>query len=219
MEEVKIEEKGAFIFLTPENGKEMIRVRQRGKDFKARLITEPTIFSRYQTEVEGRGPLIESPKLDLAAVVTDKKMYLAKKTKHLFLAMLNRPDQEVRIEIKHNGQFLLETERKLNEVGLLHEPLELQDLGEYEIQAGLKEDPEVTVHCSFEVAEYTMSPLTAVLRSHTLDGQVLSFEVGPTPLGENYEGEARIDLRCGYCSNMVWATPQLTATLFLIFWL
>jgi len=212
MKGVKIEERGPFYFITPTSSLDkvgIIEVRKKGeKEFKEVKITKPTILSRYTFELEGGSSLLELPELDLVTAVTSKNIYLSSERKDLFLTMLNHPNKEVIIEINYNDQFLLGMERSLNESGLLHEVLELPDLGQYEIRAKLKNNPEVSARCEFEVAEYTMSPLFAKLEKYNFskDGQVLKVEdVTLTILDQSYSGKVRVDRYCAYihCKRVV----------------
>ncbi|MFQ5855326.1 MAG: hypothetical protein ACE5LU_06760 [Anaerolineae bacterium] len=142
-------------------------------------------------------PIVELPALDLVTVTTDRKIYRPEDDVHIFVVGLNCAGQEAELEVQLAGQRVYHTRVILNDAGLhLHLYAGLEE-GEYAVVVNVADQPGAQAECTFSCAEFTLSPLIAVLESHQVDREQLGVEIRLTQLNVPYDGTVEVSLRSG----------------------
>jgi hypothetical protein len=184
------------------------------------VFTLPTLLSRHQHSI-GFGeahsrplwraqppsqPGVDLPQLpapggpDLTAVITDRKIYRPKDEAHIFIIAHDAPGGEVEVEVQLAGQQISKEQVPLDEAGLALRPYADLEEGEYTVlvrrgRAG--GDDLRPAQCTFSVAEFTLSPLIALLERHTYEAKELSFRLKVIALSVPYEGSVELALQSG----------------------
>ncbi len=228
-------------------------------------VTKPTIISRHchaaafgdtQGEINrGRGtwrrlrpvyhfplpdlPRLDAPRLDLTAVVTERRVYRPKDEAHIFIVAPDYASGEVELEVRLADQQILRERLTLNPAGLALYPYADLEEGEYTVRvrrvaehpepdlgepvnragstgsravggAPQRVGPDEWAECHFSVAEFTLSPLIATLQSHTFAKGILRFQLRIQQLSIPYSGETTVALQCAACDDRVVQTQELT---------
>jgi len=162
-------------------------------------------------------PKLAHPSLELLAVVTDRKIYQPDREATLFIVAPDAGGSQAALEIQFAGQKVYEAQVPLNQDGLaLHYYSDLRE-GEYTAmvslpdQAGPPARREAIAACTFSVAEYTLSPLIAILDDHQYAERRLKFTLKLLRLSLPYSGPVEFGLQCGVCGERVVATQQAHA--------
>jgi hypothetical protein len=72
-----------------------------------------------------------------------------------------------------------------------------------------KDQREATAESEFSVAEFTLSPLVAVLESHSFEGERLKFRLKVMQLSVPYSGPVELGLQCQVCGDRVVQTQTI----------
>lgn len=153
--------------------------------------------SRWQVDLPEVLPIVELPALDLVTVTTDRKIYRPEDEVHVFVVGLNCAGQEAELEVKLAGQRVYQARVTLNDAGLhLHRYAGLEE-GEYTVAVNVDDRPGARAECTFSCAEFTLSPLIAVLESHQVDREQLGVQLRLTQLNVPYDGTVEVGLRSG----------------------
>lgn len=183
-------------------------------DGDVRRCESPAIFSRHLHAVafgqEWTAPRLTPPTLDLFTVVTDRKIYRPQDEVTVFVVGLNAPGAQTELEIALAGQRVYGATVALDDSGLgLHRYADLRE-GEYTVTVRLlsaaKGQREATAVSEFSVAEFTLSPLVAVLESHSFEGERLKFRLRVMQLSVPYAGPVELGLQCQVCGDRVVQT-------------
>lgn len=153
-------------------------------------------------------PRLDAPVVDLTAVVTERRVYHPEDKVHIFIVAPDHAGGEVELEVRLAGQTIMREPVTLNAAGVALFPYADLEEGEYSVhvqRAGRSERAE----CRFSVAEFTLSPLIATLRSHTFAKGMLQFRLFVQQLSIPYTGEADIGLQCRACNDQVVHIKQL----------
>jgi hypothetical protein len=142
-------------------------------------------------------PALEFATLDLVTVVTERKIYRPGDEVHIFAVGLDAANQEAELELKLAGQRVYHTRVRLNQAGLYLGRFADLEEGEYLVIFTLPGRATARAECSFSCAEFSLSPLTARLEAHSLEGQRLSFVLNLTRLSAPYDGPLELALRSG----------------------
>jgi hypothetical protein len=175
----------------------------------------PTLLSRHQHEIGlgehtqyrrrpsgSGGPRPELPRLptangpDLTAVITERKIYRPKETAHIFVVAPDAPLDSIEIEVHLAGQQITKEQVELDETGVALRPFADLEEGEYTVlvrRPGRKEP----ATCTFSVAEFTLSPLIALLEEHRYEAGELRFGLRVLALSEPYSGKVELALQSG----------------------
>ncbi|MGD2039381.1 MAG: hypothetical protein PVH11_01055 [Anaerolineae bacterium] len=177
--------------------------------------TIPTLLSRHQYEIglgehaqyrrrpPGSGdPRPELPRLpaptgpDLTAVVTERKIYRPRETAHIFVVAPDAPSDSIEIEVHLAGQQITKEQIELDETGVALRPFADLEEGEYMVLARRPSCKEPAT-CTFSVAEFTLSPLIALLEEHRYEAGDLRFGLRVLALSEPYTGWVELALQSG----------------------
>jgi hypothetical protein len=183
-----------------------------------KIFTQPTVVSRHQHEI-GFGetrvrparrrpkpsqPDIDLPRLpapdgpNLTAVVTERKIYRPRDEAHIFVVAPGAAGQEVEMEVQLAGQQITKERVALDQAGLALCPYVDLEEGEYTVLVRRhdrhKDEP---AKCTFSVAEFTLSPLIALLERHTYESGELSFRLKVIALSVPYHGSVELALQSG----------------------
>jgi hypothetical protein len=201
------------------------------------VLTAPTIVSRHLHAVglgephaeAGRGsrqtpspdPAPILPRLpapagpNLTAVITERKIYRPKEEARIFVLASDAPGAEVEMEVQLSGQQITRERVTLDEAGLALRPFSNLEEGEYRVMVrrpdGSGSFGSSPVQCTFSVAEFSLSPLTALLVQHSFVEGSLRFQLRVLALSMPYEGSAELGLQCEVCGGRVVATQAVTA--------
>ena len=178
-------------------------------------ITTPTLLSRHRhaidlgehTQYRRRSPSPDGsqpdlPRLpaptgpDLTAVITERKIYRPKETAHIFVVAPDAAGSAVEVEVQLAGQQITKERVELDQAGVALRPFADLEEGEYTVlvrRPGRKEP----VTCNFSVAEFTLSPLIALLQEHAYEGGELRFGLRVLALSEPYSGWVELALQSG----------------------
>ncbi len=189
---------GLFVFLFSKEYRKKVRVYRNGDEYEPESF--PAVLPRVLFEVKGEeeAQRLRVPRQPVIAVVTDKKMYREGEVVRVLFAGFGAEELEYRVF--HHDEEILRENVKLDEYGFAY--VELEDLlkGDYrvEVSAG-----EWKSKAEFTVAEYSFSPLVAVLEEFRVKGEILEAKVRVSLLGAPYEGKLEVGLFCGYCDDVV----------------
>ncbi len=178
----------------------------------------PTIISRHLHDVglgetyfrlPSRGqetprPSVDLPRLpapagpDLTAVITERKIYRPREEAHIFIVAPDAPGGEVEMEVQLAGQQISREQVTLDEAGLALRPYADLEEGEYTVLVRRPGRPDgQPARCSFSVAEFTLSPLIALLDRFTYEAGELSFRLNVIALSAPYDGPVELALQSG----------------------
>jgi hypothetical protein len=182
------------------------------------VLTQATIISRHRhgvgfgetfiqaakREKKPPSPAVELPRLpapvgpDLTAVITERKIYRPKDEAHIFILAPDAPGGEVEMEVQLAGQQITRERVALDEAGLALRPYADLEEGEYTILVRqVRHGDFRPVQCTFSVAEFTLSPLIALLERHTYDAGELAFRLRVLALSVPYSGQVELALQSG----------------------
>lgn len=187
---------------------------------KPRVLSRPAIISRHRHEIgfgeihvrtTGRRrkppqPRAELPRLpapegpDLAAVITERKIYRPREEAHIFIVAPDAPGAEVEMEVQLAGQQITKERVTLDEAGLALRPYADLEEGEYTVLVRRTHpgaDRRKPVQCTFSVAEFTLAPLITLLERHTYEAGELSFRLKVIALSVPYDGPVELALQSG----------------------
>jgi hypothetical protein len=179
------------------------------------ILSQATVISRHRHDVglgesyvrpsrrdqERPEPKIELRRLlapdgpDLTAVITERKIYRPKEEAHIFIVAPDAPGGEVEMEVQLAGQQISKERVRLDEAGLALRPYADLEEGEYTVLVSRR--GRKPAQCSFSVAEFTLSPLIALLEGHTYEAGELSFRLKVIALSVPYDGPAELALQSG----------------------
>jgi len=202
-------------------------------------VTLGNVFVQPMGNEAGREPLpVDLPRLaapagpELAAVITDRKIYRPREEAHVFIVAPDLPSGSVEMEVQLAGQQISKDRVELDEAGTALRPLADLEEGEYTVlirrQADAPHDklrsalgrgrlaPEPAgqpVQCTFSVAEFSLSPLVARLEQHRYDpaSGELAFRLYLMALSVPYSGAVELGLQCAESGNRVVATQRAEA--------
>jgi hypothetical protein len=140
-------------------------------------------------------PVLNFPRLHLVAVATDRRVYRPGDEVHLFVAAPGAAGQEAELGIELAGQSTHQARIRLNQAGLGLTQFGDLEPGVYTIQMTLPDRPAIQASCSFTCAEFTLSPLSVSVESHTLEGYQLSVELKLAEFGTPYDGPLELVVR------------------------
>jgi hypothetical protein len=154
-------------------------------------------------------PQLAHPSLDLLTVVADRKIYKPGDVASLFVVAPDAAGRDAALEIQLAGQKVYEAQVALSQDGLaLHHYADLKE-GEYTAVVTLANNVRAT--CTFSAAEFTLSPLIAVLEKHKYENRRLAFTLKLLLLSAPYSGEVEFGLQCQVCGERVVATQKVQA--------
>jgi hypothetical protein len=167
-------------------------------------------------------PRLDAPRLDLTAVVTERRVYRPDDEARIFIVAPDHSGGEVELEVRLAGQEIMRETVTLNPAGLALLPYADLEEGEYTVRVrrvvghpepveGGPQRPrrDDWAECHFSVAEFTLSPLIALLESHTYADGALSFHLRVLQLSVPYTGEAELGLQCATCDDRVVQTQKI----------
>lgn len=182
------------------------------------VFTQPTVVSRHRHGV-GLGeahtrfvrrrrppeePGVDLPRLpvpvgpDLTAVITERKIYRPKDEAHIFIIAPDASGEEIEMEVQLAGQQITKERVTLDEAGMVLRPYADLEEGEYTVLVRrLGQEGRKPAECTFSVAEFTLSPLIALLERHTYEMGDLSFSVRVLALSVPYSGLLELGLQSG----------------------
>jgi hypothetical protein len=182
------------------------------------VLTRPTLISRHLHGVglgetrfrpTKRGqqpppPGIDLPRLpapagpDLTAVITERKIYRPRDEAHIFIVAPDAPGGEVEMEVQLAGQQITRDRVALDGAGLALRPYADLEEGEYTVLVRRPGgDGRKPARCTFSVAEFTLSPLIALLERHTYQAGELAFRLKVIALSVPYDGPVVLALQSG----------------------
>jgi hypothetical protein len=206
-------------------------------DADPQILTTPTIISRHLHAVNvgdlqsraGLGSRQETapelapaqPRLptpagpDLTAVITERKIYRPREQARVFVLSPGAPGGEVEMEVQLAGQQITKDRVTLDEAGLTLRPLSDLEEGEYRVLVRQADGSGgfgvIPVECTFSVAEFALSPLTALLVQHRFVERSLLFRLRLLALSVPFEGTVELGLQCEVCGGRVVATAVAMA--------
>jgi hypothetical protein len=186
--------------------------------------TQPTIISRHwygiglgqigaRAAVRGQKPpqlAVDLPSLpaptgpDLAAVITERRIYRPRDEAHIFIVVPDSAGGEVELEVQLAGQQISKEQVTLDDAGLALRPFADLEEGEYtvlvrrQLAGGGSSRP---VQCTFSVAEFSLSPLIALLERHTYQAGELRFRLKVIALSVPYTGPVELALQSGLLAS------------------
>jgi hypothetical protein len=186
------------------------------------VFTQPTLVSRHEHDV-GFGetrfrptkrrqkpspPSVDLPRLptpdgpDLTAVITERRIYRPKEEAHIFIVAPDAAGEDVEMEVQLAGQQITKERVTLDEAGLALRPYADLEEGEYTVlvrrkRAGPDGQARKPARCTFGVAEFTLSPLIALLERHTYEAGELRFRLKVIALSVPYDGPVELALQSG----------------------
>lgn|GEM_PF-1964326 len=202
------------------------------------VATEPEIVSRHlhsvalgeshfgstlrDPDVHPPEPAPDLPRLpspvqpDLTAVITERRVYRPREEARILVVVPGAPSARVDMEVLLAGQQVTTEQVILDETGLALRPYHDLEEGEYRVvvrRRGEKGEPiGDPAECTFSVAEFALSPLTAILEAHSLQAGSLQFRLRLVALSVPFVGNVELGLQCGVCGGRVVATQDATAS-------
>jgi hypothetical protein len=182
------------------------------------VFTQPALISRHQHGVglgeiyvkPTRGgqtrpaPTVDLPRLpaaagpDLTAVITERKIYRPRDEAHIFIVAPDAPGGQVEMEVQLAGQQISKEQVTLDQAGLALRPYADLEEGEYTVLVRrLGQDPRPPARCTFSVAEFSLSPLIALLERHSYEAGDLGFRLKVIALSVPYDGAVELALQSG----------------------
>jgi hypothetical protein len=139
---------------------------------------------------------------DLTAVITERKIYRPKDEARIFIVAPDAPGGEVDMEVHLAGQQITKERVALDEAGVaLRSYADLEE-GEYTVKVrrsrpGPDRRASKPAQCTFSVAEFSLSPLIALLEQHTYQAGKLRFQLQVVALSVPYDGPIELALQSG----------------------
>jgi hypothetical protein len=152
-------------------------------------------------------PRLEGPRLDLTAVVTERRVYHPDDQAHIFIVTPDLAGGEVELEVHLAEQTIMRERVTLNAAGLALFPYADLQEGEYIVRVR-RSERQKWAECRFSVAEFTLSPLIATLDSHAYADSMLHFELHLLQLNVPYTGDVELGLQCAACDDRVVLTQE-----------
>ncbi len=197
----------AFAFIIPNENATVAFVDAQGNVKENREVNEPSIFSTLNSAVVYNKYTVA--KTDLAAltlfsITTDRRIYKKKETAKVLIAGLDCASLVVKLDVKRNDQLVFQEEVKLDALGTAISAIPDLDEGAYKLEAKVEKNAgAVYAEAEFSVADFTLSPLEAVLDSFKVDCGNLTAKVSLTSLNRPYSGNVEVGLWCKYCNVVV----------------
>lgn len=196
-----------------------------------KVLTQPAILSRHRHDI-GLGESYSQPRKrfrkvvrpkpqidlrrlpapsppDLTAVITERKIYRPKDEAHIFIVAPDAPGEEVEMEVQLAGQQISKEKISLDEAGVALRPYADLEEGEYTVLVH-RVGREKPSKCSFSAAEFTLSPLIALLEDHTYEAGTLGFRLRVLALSVSYNGPVELGLQCAEAGERVVETLKAT---------
>jgi len=185
------------------------------------VFTGPALLSRHRHDIGlGEAPLrpgkrekkpaeprIDLPRLDapdgpdLTAVITERKIYRPRDEAQIFIVAPDAPGGEVELEVQLAGQQISKELVTLDQAGLALRPYADLEEGEYTVLVSRRGPESANGHsaarCNFSVAEFSLSPLIALLERHTYQAGELAFRLKVIALSVPYDGPVELALQSG----------------------
>lgn len=204
MNKAKIYNGSRFLFIKP--GDKPVKVETTSEEkVKTTEITEPTIFTKYNTKIVVGGfqhfNPVDSNSLKLGAVVTDRKVYKPGDKISLFAFIPQKPESKFTMMVMKNDQDFLKEEMKTDEKGVFSDTLEGLEDGAYSVS--IKTDDSTNIDCSFIVAPHTLSFMRVSLLAHTYKMGKMPFRLSVIMGDIPYTGRLKAGLWCDYCKAVV----------------
>lgn len=179
------------------------------------VVRNPTIASENGEEFRAWPlqdmPRLPNPSLRLLTVVTDRKIYQPGTDATLFIAAPDAAESEASLEVRLAGNKVYEAKVSLNREGLaLHHYVDLEE-GEYTAVVTLPALDDAQAQSTFSVAEYSLSPLIAILKEHEYADRQLSLTLELLRISVPYSGPVEFGLQCQVCDGRVVATQSVEA--------
>jgi hypothetical protein len=143
-------------------------------------------------------PRADLPRLDVPvvaplAVITERKIYRPDDEVRFFIVAPDLAGGQVSLEVQLAGERIFQQDISLDAAGLALIPFDDLQEGIFEVVAH-RDDHDVTARTTFTVAEFSLSPLTALLKRFTLEKGKLSFRLNVQQLNVPYDGPAELGL-------------------------
>jgi hypothetical protein len=142
-------------------------------------------------------PAITFPTLDLLTVVTERKIYRPQDEVHIFAVAPGNAGRAAEIEVQLAGQRVYLANVTLDDAGLYVQRYADLEAGEYQVVLRLRDRPGAQAACTFSCAEFTLSPLIAILESHEINNRRLQLRLNIKQLTLPYSGPAHMQLLQG----------------------
>jgi hypothetical protein len=136
---------------------------------------------------------LETPAVAPLAVITERKIYRPDDEVRFFVAAPDLAGGQVSLEVKLAGERIFQQDVSLDAAGLALIPFDDLQEGLFEAIAH-RDDHDVTARTTFTVAEFSLSPLTALLERFTLQEGRLWFRLAVGQLNVPYDGRAELGL-------------------------
>ena len=197
-------------------------------DGEPQTFLRPTLFSRHRHRL-GFGEMesglfrpsrintVMWPRADLSrlkvpavaplAVVTERKIYRPDDEVHFFVVAPDLAGGQVSLEVQLAGERIFQQDVSLDAAGLALIPFDDLQEGLFEVIAR-RDEPEVTARTTFTVAEFSLSPLTALLERFTLEEGTLWVRLRVRQLDAPYDGKAELSLLTGAGGERAVATKK-----------
>ena len=114
----------------------------------------PDLYDTFEFSLSDRSRL-DPPRLDLTAVVTERRIYRPGDEAHIFIVAPEHPGGEVEVEVRLADQQIMREKVSLNGSGLALVPYTDLEEGEYTVRVRRSESGKVA-ECRFSVAEFTL---------------------------------------------------------------
>ncbi|UCC62197.1 MAG: hypothetical protein JSV36_15660 [Anaerolineae bacterium] len=138
-------------------------------------------------------PRLEAPALAPLAVITERKIYRPDDEVRFFVVAPDLAGGQVSLEVQLAGERIFQQDISLDAAGLALIPFDDLQEGIFEVIAH-RNDRDVTARTTFTVAEFSLSPLVALLERFTLEEGRLRFRLAVQQLNAPYDGRAELGL-------------------------
>jgi hypothetical protein len=140
-------------------------------------------------------PALDTPSLNLMAVVSDRAIYNPGETAHIFIAAPGAAGREAELEVRRGGQAVYQSRVTLNQAGLYLGRYPDLEEGEYRVVVTSPEPAGARAEYHFLCTRFDPSALKVKLDSHAFGGGELIFVLRLTQAGEPYVGPVDLALR------------------------
>jgi hypothetical protein len=138
-------------------------------------------------------PRLDAPAVAPLAVITERKIYRPDDEVRFFVVAPDLAGGRVSLEVQLAGERIFRQNVSLDAAGLALLPFDDLQEGLFEVIAQ-RDDHDVTARTTFTVAEFSLSPLTALLEQFTLEEGRLWFRLNVQQLNAPYDGQAELSL-------------------------
>ena len=138
-------------------------------------------------------PRLDVPAVAPLAVITERKIYRPDDEVRFFIVAPDLVGGQVSLEVQLAGERIFQQDVSLDAAGLALIRFDDLQEGIFEVVAH-RDDHDVTARTTFTVAEFSLSPLTALLERFTLEEGKLSFRLSVQQLNAPYDGPAELSL-------------------------